>query len=131
MQEELKLLEEQEKKINNEVRELSKESMDVHDEGDFLYRELKSNHRKLLLLDEDKFALNTQAKYIGENLSTLTSTNVLDMTFFIWIQENYGTINGLRLGRLPHEVVEWNEINAAFGQVALLVLVSRKFFAFV
>ncbi|KAE9553770.1 hypothetical protein FO519_002991 [Halicephalobus sp. NKZ332] len=121
LQEELTQLEEQEKKINNDVRELSKTATEINEEGDALYKKLRINHRKLIECSEDSFSLNTQAKYANESLSTLTSINVLDMTFFIWVQDNYGTINGLRLGRLPHEVVEWNEINAAFGQVCLLV----------
>jgi len=33
----------------------------------------------------------------------------------------FGTINGMRLGRLPGIAVEWAEINAALGQVALLL----------
>ena len=131
LQEELTQLEEQEKKINNDVRELSKAATEFNEEGDALYKKLRINHRKLIECSEDAASLNTQAKYINESLSTLTSVNVLDMTFFIWVQDNYGTINGLRLGRLPHEVVEWNEINAAFGQVCLLVQVSdRSYFAF-
>ena len=34
---------------------------------------------------------------------------------------HFGTINGLRLGRLPTFIVEWSEINAAWGQVVLLL----------
>lgn len=45
------------------------------------------------------------------------------MVFFIWIDGEYGTINGLRLGRLRQELVEWHEINAAFGQIAFLLVV--------
>jgi beclin 1 len=48
------------------------------------------------------------------------------MAFFIWKDGEYGTINGLRLGRLPNENVEWTEINAAFGQVAMLLVVSTN-----
>ncbi|KAK6329098.1 hypothetical protein J4Q44_G00010760 [Coregonus suidteri] len=32
----------------------------------------------------------------------------------------FGTINNFRLGRLPSVPVEWNEINAAWGQTVLL-----------
>ena len=35
--------------------------------------------------------------------------------FHIWTDGAFGTINGFRLGRLPNVVVEWDEINAAFG----------------
>ena len=36
----------------------------------------------------------------------------------------YSTISGFRLGRLRHEQVEWNEINAAFGQMIFLLKVE-------
>ena len=34
---------------------------------------------------------------------------------------HFGTINTFRLGRLPSVPVEWNEINAAWGQTVLLL----------
>lgn len=84
-------------------------------------------YRKLIECTEDTASLNTEIAYMESQMKTLRATNVLDITFYIWSHENYGTINGLRLGRLPHEIVEWNEINAALGQVALLVQVSTFF----
>jgi beclin 1 len=51
----------------------------------------------------------------------LTQTNVLNDAFGIWYDGPFGTISGLRLGRLPDVAVEWSEINAAWGQVALLL----------
>jgi len=40
---------------------------------------------------------------------------------------SFGTLNSLRLGRLPGVSVDWAEINAALGQVALLlVAVARE-----
>jgi beclin 1 len=72
--------------------------------------------------------LNAQIKYATEQRKSLLATNVLDMAFFIWKDGEYGTINGLRLGRLPNENVEWVEINAAFGQIAMLLVVSPLIF---
>lgn len=77
----------------------------------------------LIEQSEEHRSLRTQIKYANEQLQKLVRVNVLDMTFFIWKDGNYGTINGLRLGRLRHELVEWNEINAAFGQIAFLLQV--------
>lgn len=40
---------------------------------------------------------------------------------------HFGTINGFRLGRLPNHPVDWTEINAAWGQTALLLFsLARK-----
>jgi beclin 1 len=121
--EELTNLESEERRINNDIRELSRQASDVNEEGDALYRELRSNHRKLIECNEDTSSLKTEITYMEEQIKNLRAVNVLDMTFCVGIHESYGTINGLRLGRLPHEAIEWNEINAAFGQVALLVQV--------
>ena len=41
--------------------------------------------------------------------------------FCIGFDGYFGTINGLRLGRLKDIKVEWSEINAAWGQVLLLL----------
>lgn len=38
----------------------------------------------------------------------------------------FGTINNFRLGRLPNIPVEWSEINAAWGQAALLLYSLAK-----
>jgi uncharacterized coiled-coil DUF342 family protein len=43
--EELTNLESEERRINNDIRELSRQASDVNEEGDALYRELRSNHR--------------------------------------------------------------------------------------
>lgn len=37
-----------------------------------------------------------------------------------------GEINGFRLGRLPDRLVDWPEINAAWGQLVLLLDVCEK-----
>ena len=42
--------------------------------------------------------------------------NVYNDVFAIGADGSFGTINGLRLGRMPGVTVEWTEINAALGQ---------------
>ncbi|KAK5056212.1 hypothetical protein LTR84_012765 [Exophiala bonariae] len=54
-------------------------------------------------------------------LERLQRTNVYNDTFCIGHDGSFGTINGLRLGRLPNQSVEWAEINAAWGQTLLLI----------
>lgn len=65
-----------------------------------------------------------QLIYLKTQLEKLSSINVLNAAFHIWQQGSFCTINGFRLGTLPHSPVEWNEINAAWGQTALLLTVS-------
>lgn len=50
---------------------------------------------------------------LAENLTRLSS--------FSRHSGQFGTINNFRLGRLPSVPVEWNEINAAWGQTVLLL----------
>lgn len=57
----------------------------------------------------------------GQQLLLLKSTNVLNDTFRIWHDGPFGTISGFRLGRTPEFPVEWDEINAAWGQAVLLL----------
>lgn len=80
--------------------------------------------RRIGELTDERHDLNAQIKYATEQRRSLLATNVLDMAFFIWKDGEYGTINGLRLGRLPNDNIEWVEINAAFGQIAMLLVVS-------
>jgi beclin len=54
-------------------------------------------------------------------LEKLQRTNVFNDTFCIGHDGLFATINGLRLGRLPGQNVEWAEINAAWGQTLLLL----------
>lgn len=60
-------------------------------------------------------------------LSKLSRTNVYNDAFCIGHDGVFGTINGLRLGRVPNVPVEWSEINAAWGMTVLLLnTIARK-----
>lgn len=54
-------------------------------------------------------------------LAALKRTTVLADVFRIWFDGSCGTISGLRLGRTAQQAVEWDEINAAWGQAVLLL----------
>ena len=56
-----------------------------------------------------------------KRLKILSSINVCNVAFFLWTDGPFGTINTFRLGRTPAILVDWNEINAAWGQTALLL----------
>jgi len=65
--------------------------------------------------------LTTKYAHDALQLERLQRTNVYNDTFCIGHDGFFGTINGLRLGRLVNPAVEWNEINAAWGQTLLLL----------
>lgn len=60
-------------------------------------------------------------------LQRLQRANVYNDAFQISHDGSFGTINGLRLGRLPDKPVDWAEINAAWGHTLhLLGVVAAK-----
>jgi beclin 1 len=78
---------------------------------------------------EAEEALRTRqlAELCGRELRRLEAVDVCEDVFRIGAAGPFGTINGLRLGRMPGVAVDWAEINAGLGQVALLlVTVARE-----
>ncbi|EEP76703.1 predicted protein [Uncinocarpus reesii 1704] len=69
----------------------------------------------------ERDALNIKYDHDSRQLERLQRTNVYNDTFCISHDGYFGTINGLRLGRLGNPPVEWAEINAAWGQTLLLL----------
>lgn len=55
------------------------------------------------------------------HLDRLRRTNVINDAFHIWHDGPFATISGFRLGRTSAVPVEWDEINAAWGQAVLLL----------
>ena len=92
------------------------------------YWEAFNNYQgKVLEFKDEQRSAEYQLHYSTEQLERLKKTNVLNAAFHIWHNGHFGTINGLRLGRLQTVPVEWNEINAALGQAAfLLVTLARN-----
>jgi len=59
----------------------------------------------------------------------LRSTDIFEDCFHIRMPDTntrFATINGFRMGTLPTERVGWNEINAGWGQAALLLATLAK-----
>ena len=77
--------------------------------------------RELHCFQEARDALRMESVSKDAQLQTLMKTNALNDCFHIWYDGHFGTINGLRLGRLPSQPVEWSEINAAWGEAAFLL----------
>ncbi|KAI6217566.1 Beclin-1-like protein [Aphelenchoides fujianensis] len=114
-------LEKTEAELLAQVQEQQDEQRKMAEQDNVLYKLLRDNHRKLAQQSEENRSLNAQIAYATDYRRQLMRTNVLNLAFFIWHDGEYGTINGLRVGRLPNDQVEWLEINAAFGQMAMLL----------
>ena len=94
--EQLTALETEEKALSAELDLKLKERRELADSDETLYRRLRDNHRALIAGAEEQRSVKAQIKYEGDQLQRLQRINPLDMAFFIWIDGEYGTINGLR-----------------------------------
>jgi beclin 1 len=87
--------------------------------------------RRLIAGRETMDALGVQCARYREALGRLRCLRVQSDAFFIWHSEPFATINGARLGRVPGRVPDWAEINAALGQMALLLSLTAARLNFV
>jgi len=83
--------------------------------------------QQLASLQRERNALLRKHENDAKALQRLQRANVYNDTFQISHDGSFGTINGLRLGRLPDKPVDWAEINAAWGHTLhLLSVVAQK-----
>ncbi|CAM8904730.1 unnamed protein product [Rhodiola kirilowii] len=141
LKEKLKV-EEEERKLMLEIEETEKQQALV--KAALKEFEIKSNRFKelearywhefnnfqfqLASHQEERDAILAKIEISQAHLSLLMKTNVLNDAFPIAHDGEFGTINNFRLGRLSKVPVEWDEINAAWGQVCLLLHTMCQFF---
>ncbi|PWA61220.1 Beclin family [Artemisia annua] len=141
LREKLKI-EEEERKLEAAIKETEKQCSEVTSELKEL--EIKSNRFKeleerywhefnnfqfqLISHQEERDAILAKIEVSQAHLELLKKTNVLNDAFPIWYDGEFGTINNFRLGRLPKIPVEWDEINAAWGQACLLLHTMAQYF---
>lgn len=118
---ELLQLEEEKQRLEEELAdlEIEEKALDKQEEQFWLSRNSYDEQEYTLRTDLD--SLRQKYAHDQRQYEKLQRTNVYNDTFFISHDGNFGTINGLRLGRLPNINVEWSEINAAWGQTLLLL----------
>jgi beclin 1 len=104
----------------------------VNDEG-VHWEQLNKLNKQLQVTSQYEGLLSSKAEElvmeIGYN-SGPTSNKVYSDAFQISAVQGIGTINSLRLGRLPDVLVDWDEINSAWGQTALLLYTLAKKLSF-
>lgn len=123
-QEVLKQLSEEEQRhleLNKELRELEDDIKKLEAEE---YELCLNKNKQEMEIEKNLLELNTVKNKYYQNLDFLDSlrkTNVFNNFFDISNEGKFGTINGLRLGCLDDIKVTWHEINAALGQLVLLL----------
>lgn len=119
---ELLALEKEKASLDDEIANLEAESLGLDEEEEAFWRSRNAFALTLSSFQNDRDAFNAAYDHDAQQLERLQRTNVYNDTFCIGHDGTFGTINGLRLGRLPPpKVVDWSEINAAWGTAALLL----------
>ncbi|KFH66745.1 hypothetical protein MVEG_07270 [Podila verticillata NRRL 6337] len=117
----LRDIEEQQKKVREEIALLELESLELDKEEERYWQECNEFQLALQNFHNERDSINLKYDYDSRQLEKLHKTNVYNDTFCIGHDGHFATINGFRLGRLPTQHVDWPEINAAWGQTLLLL----------
>ncbi|KAF2753251.1 APG6-domain-containing protein [Pseudovirgaria hyperparasitica] len=118
---ELEKLESEKAALDLELQVLDDESEKLNIAEEEFWRERNAFAAAFSEFKSQRDAINTKYNHDSKQLERLQRTNVFNDTFNIGHDNYFGTINGLRLGRLSNHPVEWPEINAAWGQTCLLL----------
>ncbi|CAG0914487.1 unnamed protein product [Notodromas monacha] len=129
---ELKRLQIEEEVADRELAELEKERDGLVSEEQRYLKEYAKYKQETLCLEDETRSVECQLRYAQTQLEKVRNTTVFSAAFHIWIANDFGVINGFRLGRLYEQPVEWWEINAAWGQTALLLssMAAKRSFVF-
>ncbi|KAI5846890.1 autophagy protein Apg6-domain-containing protein [Tricharina praecox] len=127
-------LERERAEVEAETKRLEEESRELDKEEEEFWRDRNAFTQKLDEFQNIRDCVNQQYDHDSKQLEKLQRTNVYNDTFNIGHDGFFGTINSLRLGRLPNQAqqVEWAEVNAAWGQTLLLLatIAEKLGFAF-
>ncbi|KAL7681293.1 putative atg6/Beclin, atg6, BARA domain, atg6/beclin, coiled-coil domain-containing protein [Plasmopara halstedii] len=117
----LRAIEDETLQVTAKRRELWSTGMDLEQLIHGTFAEGAFLQHLLGLSRDERQSVSVFAVHASDMLRRLQRYNVCNDVFHIWHDGLFGTINGLRLGRLPLKPVEWVEINAALGQAVLLL----------
>nr|CCA27554.1 beclin1like protein putative [Albugo laibachii Nc14] len=138
--ESISALEEEEKELEEEVKELESKCHGLMQRREEVwstgkkfeelihgtFREGAFLQHILSLIRDERQSVGVFSVHTSDMLRRLQRYDVCNDVFHIWHDGVLGTINGLRLGRLPSKSVEWVEINAALGHSVLLLAIIAE-----
>ncbi|XVE77272.1 hypothetical protein DITRI_Ditri13aG0048900 [Diplodiscus trichospermus] len=114
--------------VNAELKELEQKSNPFKELEERYWQEFNNFQFQLIAHQEERDAILAKTEVSQAHLELLKQTTVLNDAFPIWHDGEFGTINNFRLGQLPKIPVEWDEINAAWGQACLLLHTMCQYF---
>ncbi|DBA01699.1 TPA: LOW QUALITY PROTEIN: hypothetical protein N0F65_010350 [Lagenidium giganteum] len=100
---------------------LEEENAKVALEEDTIWRQLNTLTFDSHVFGELRDSANAHMDNLNRAALSTRTHNMLNDMFVIGQSGQFGTINHFRMGQLASMQVEWNEINAAFGESALLM----------
>jgi len=121
VQRQIEEIKRQRKKLERDTLRLESESKKLEEFENKFWEEYQEYQLELSILQDTQVAIQQKTELTKLQLEQLKSTNVFDDAFNISSKGHFGSINGFKLGRLPAQSVGWDEINAALGQVVLLL----------
>ncbi|KAI8333322.1 autophagy protein Apg6-domain-containing protein [Chlamydoabsidia padenii] len=107
--------------LEQTYRDLQQEEKELEKEEQVFWDECNNYQIQYQQFQNERDAINLKYDHDVRQLERLQKTVVYNDAFCIVQDGPFGTINGYRLGRLGSHPVEWNEINAAWGQTLLLL----------
>jgi beclin 1 len=119
--EELRNLEAEKAELEKDILGLDSVLRDLEIREEKFWEQRNEHFMDLTKYQNERDRVNNQFEFDTKQLQRLQRANVYNDTFAIGYDGYFGTINGLRLGRLPDRAVEWSEINAAWGHTCLLL----------
>lgn len=118
---ELQQAELEQKELEKELARLDEEAKQLDKEETEFWQDYNTSQREMAQIKQERDSVRLKYEHDVKELERLQKTNVYNDTFCIGHEGYFGTINGLRLGRMPQYPVDWSEINAAWGQTLLLL----------
>ena len=112
--------------LENELNRLQQRKVQLENEKLKKLSDLNLTDLNNIQFNKNLQSLKLQYELSLNQLDKLRKINIFNATFKISHSGPFATINGLRLGSIPETVVPWKEINAALGQLILLLATINK-----
>ena len=119
--EKIRALTEQLKAVEDENQDLEVSLKDLRSMEGLYWNDFNDHASQLQSFREETEGLYNKIHVASSQLEFLKKTNVYNDVFHIWYDGPFGTISNFRMGRTANVHVEWEEINAAWGQAVLLL----------
>ncbi|ETM99877.1 hypothetical protein, variant 14 [Phytophthora nicotianae INRA-310] len=121
LEESLKLMESEREAIAQQQEAMNEEEKALIYEEAGLWDQFNGLQLQESVFQEIRDAGTAQIDTMERKVASAKYLNILTDMFIIGYDGAFGTINQFRMGQSASLALEWNEINAAFGECALLL----------